>query len=445
LEHARSRGLESAAYPEQPFNGFSLDSTAVRDVRHSRLALRMARELHLGRIDPATVEPAWRSRARRLDDVATLRRLLAAPSVAAVFDSLEPRDRGYWALRQALPALAKLASDEPEWHARGFPRSLRLGDSGIVVVRLRARLQFLGDLAADIDAANGTVFDTRVAEAVRRFQARHGLEVDGILGPATLEALATPLSWRARQVELALERWRWFSDPGSAALIEVDVPNATLQLRDSLLGAERFGARVIVGARSTPTPMLESEVVRVVFNPDWIVPAKIAREELRPQFLASRDVLVRGGYQLLRNGTAVEPTPETIAAIGRTITVRQRPGPANALGRIKFEVAGTTAIHLHDTPGRSLFSRDLRMLSHGCIRVDQPAELAGALLGDDWPRERIGAFGADTVQVTARPPRRVAVRLTYATASVDAQGTLRFRPDRYGRDRSLDVALRQRR
>lgn len=443
LRNAWSRGLDSLGYLPHLFNGFTLDSTAVRDVRLSYLALRMARDLSIGRIDPATLSRSWRLSDRSIDGMATLRRLREAASAAAVFDSLEPRDPGYWRLRRALPALRQLTERAPAWRSQGLPRTLRLGDTSVALPRLRQRLQLLGDLPADSELATGMVLDSMVTLAVRRFQARHGLEPDGVVGSATFEALATPLQWRVRQVELALERWRWFGDPGSAPLIEVDVANATLQLRDSLTGAERFAGRAIVGAPGTPTPLLESQLSRVLFNPAWVVPTTIARQELVPSFRADSVKFVHGNYELLRGTAVVPPTPENLAAVGRGVTLRQRPGPGNALGRIKFEVMGTTAVHLHDTPAPALFTREVRTLSHGCVRVDQPADLAIAVLGPEWNHDRIASATADTMLVSVIPPRRVSVRLMYATAAVDEDGTLWFRPDRYLRDRQLDAALQR--
>lgn len=442
------RGLDPAEYPSMrtpPNNDRRLDATATRDVELSRDAIRLARDLARGRVDPVQLNRVWPLEGRRYDPVATLLRLAAADDRAAVLDALEPRDPGYWRLRRALPALRQLAATAPEWQSHGFPRTLRLGDSSTAVVRLRARLQLLGDLATDSAFTTSVAFDSVLAGAVGRFQWRHGLVTDSIVGPATLEALATPLHWRVRQVELALERWRWFGDPGNAPLIEVDVANATVQLRDSLMGTERFAGRVIVGTRRTPTPLLQSQLSRVLFNPAWVVPTKIAREELVPTFRADSMSFVRGNYELLRGTAAVAPTPENLAAVGRGVTLRQRPGAGNALGRIKFEVMGTTAIHLHDTPAPSLFTRDVRTLSHGCIRVQQPADLAIAVLGSEWSHDRIASVTADTVLVTALPPRAVSVRLMYATVAIDEGGTWLFRPDHYGRDRQLDAALRGRR
>jgi murein L,D-transpeptidase YcbB/YkuD len=445
LGGVRLRGLDEGDYLPTLYSGTGLESLVAHDISMSRGALRMARDLRRGRISPRSLSPSWHLSPRAFDGVTTLQRLLHAASVAAVFDSLEPRDPGYWRLRGALPALMRLAGAAPEFTVRAFPRTLRLGDSTAVVLQLRMRLQLLGDLAADSTRASSTAFDDEVAQAVQRFQARHGLAADGVVGAATLEALAVPLHWRARQVELALERWRWFSEPGDAPVIEVNVADATLQFRDSLLGAERFAGRVIVGTTRTPTPILESQVSRVLFNPGWNVPTKIAREELVPTFRADISRFTRGHYELLRGNTVVPPTPENLDAIGRGVNLRQRPGTGNALGRIKFEVRGTTAIHLHDTPSPGLFLRDVRTLSHGCIRVHQPADLAIAVLGPAWTHERIAVATTDTVQVVAMPPRAVAVRLLYMTALLDEQGMLQFRSDPYGRDRALDAALRRRR
>jgi murein L,D-transpeptidase YcbB/YkuD len=320
---------------------------------------------------------------------------------------------------------------------------LRLGDTGAAVGLLRERLAQLGFLPRDHVPA--TTFDSVTATAVAAFQRANGLAADGVVGASSREALAISAAWRVRQAELTLERWRWFGDPGGGLVIDVDVPAAMVRLRDALTWDTLFEGRAIVGALDTPTPVMESAVGRLVFNPTWVVPNTIARNESRPKFLADSTAFARGRYQLTRAGVVVPPTPENLAEIGRTVTLRQLPGPANALGRIKLEVAGASAIHLHDTPSRTLFTRDTRLLSHGCVRVERPGALAEVLLAGVWAPERIARAAGDSVTRTVALPRPVPVRMMYATVVAGANGVVTFRPDPYGRDRVHDLALKRRR
>lgn len=453
LERATDRGLEPTDYPstsltpdELAVAGHNVDWLAALDAGLSGDAVRFGRALATGRLDPRTIMPAARiDPDRRFDAAATLSRLLAAPDPSAVFDTLEPSDPGYRKLREALPTLRNLATRIPPFPDSLLPGILRSGDPFLGVDRLLAHLRLLGDTAAGErrGGADGR-YDGEGVEAVRRFQSRHGLEPDGIIGPATRAALATPIAWRVRQVELALERWRWFGDAGPGPLVDVDVAAAMLRHRDRGLGEDPLTSRVIVGNADWSTPQLQSTIVRVILNPEWIVPTSIAHGELLPQFRDDSTLFARDGYELRRNGAVLPPTAENLAAVGRGVILRQRPGPRNALGRIKLEIAGTSAIHLHDTPGRHLFADADRWLSHGCVRVERIEGLARRLLAGDvrWPPERITAALADTVSVTVVLREPVPVRLRYATAAIDDQGALVFRPDRYDRDRRLDEALR---
>lgn len=450
LARAADRGLDPYRYPSAGVSPEELavaernaDWLAGLDVALSRDALAMASALAIGRVDPVTIMPAARiAPGRRFAPAAVLDRILAAADPVAVLDSLEPHDGRYRLLRDALPGLRVGADRVPPFSMALLPDVLHPGERFDGATALAAHLARLGDLAAT--AAVDTSYDGALVEAVRRFQARHGLDPDGVVGPATRAALATPLAWRLRQAELALERWRWFGDPVPGPLVEVDVAAATLRHHDPNHPDADLESRVIVGNPDWPTPVLESRIIRVVIHPEWIVPTSIARGELLPEFRADSTLFERDGYELRRGSDVVPPTPENFAAVGQGVTLRQRPGPRNALGRIKLEIAGTSAIHLHDTPGRRLFDTANRWLSHGCIRVEQIEPLARRLLDGElrWSPEQVTAALADTVTVAIALTRPVSVRLRYATAAVDEAGSVIFRPDRYDRDRRLDAALR---
>lgn len=443
LAGAIERGLDPADYPSRsaPEPG-DPDAEAAGDVALSRDLLRMARALVRGRVAPESVDREFVIAGRPFDAVQVLAALVASTDIVATLDLLEPADPDYWHLRRALPVLRRVADTATAWDGAALPRVLRLGDSGVAVRQLRDRLAQLGFLARDTIAV--TTFDSATAEAVAAFQRANGLAGDGVVGPSSRDALAVTAAWRVRQAELTLERWRWFGDPGGGLVIDVDVPAAMVRLREGLTWGTLFEGRAIVGALDSPTPVMESAVWRIVFNPVWVVPNSIARKESLPKFLADSTAFARGRYQLTRGGVVVPSTPENLADIGRTVTLRQLPGPTNSLGRIKLDVAGASAIHLHDTPSRGLFTREGRLLSHGCVRVERPGVLAELLLGGTWEPARVARAARDTVTRAVALPRAVPVRMMYATVVADSSGAVAFRPDPYGRDRVHDAALRRR-
>lgn len=445
LAAARDRGLDPGDYPASriTWHPTDPDSVAHADVALTRDALRMARALAIGRVAPEAMDSGFDLKGRPFDAVQVLTALASSGNVAATLDLLEPADPEYWHLRRALPALREMADTATPWDGSALPRVLRHADSGTAVVHLRQRLAQLGFLPADSVADER--FDSTLVAAVTAFQRHNGLAADGVVGQASRAALAVPLSWRVRQAELTLERWRWFGDPRGRVVIDVDVTAARVRLREGITWGTLFEGRAIVGALDSPTPVMESEVRRIIFNPVWVVPNTIARTELLPKFRVDATAFARGGYQLTRAGSVVPPTPENLADIGRTVTLRQLPGPANSLGRIKLEVAGASAIHLHDTPSRSLFARDVRLLSHGCIRVEQPEMLARSLLTGVWDSVQVARAARDTVTRVVDLARPVPVRMLYLTAHADSSGAVTFRPDPYGRDVALDRALRTRR
>jgi murein L,D-transpeptidase YcbB/YkuD len=291
---------------------------------------------------------------------------------------------------------------------------------------------------------------------VERFQTRHGLVSDGVLGRATVRALRVPLSWRVRQIQLALERLRWLPDIESRRLIAINIPMFRLWAWDAIRpgGAPRLAMDVIVGrALDTRTPVFAGELRTLIFRPYWNVPRSILRQEMLSRIAEDPDYLGREGLEIVRDpgGDALPfaATPETLAALeAGALRVRQRPGPANALGLIKFEFPNDSAVYLHGTPAQDLFARSRRDFSHGCVRVAEPAALAEWVLQEHpgWTRDRILATmtGQRTIRIDV--PHPVQVILFYTTAAVmPDDGTIRFAEDIYGHDARLDRALVARR
>jgi murein L,D-transpeptidase YcbB/YkuD len=314
------------------------------------------------------------------------------------------------------------------WPALELPRgraTLRPGDSAAVVPAIRARLVLLGDLAAD---PGGEAYDSGTVEAMRRFQARHGLQEDGVIGPNVVRALNVSPATRLRTMLVNMERLRWVPDAQPANLLLVNIPEFQLHVHeaDTLVRS----MRVVVGTAATRTVIFSDTVSTIVFSPTWTVPPGMTRRLILPAMRRDPDYLRRENMEII-GGTPQQPI------------IRQRPGPNNALGRVKFLFPNSYHIYMHDTPARQLFGRDQRAFSQGCIRLADPQWLAEYLLRHDpsWTRSRIEramVSGRETfVPLTERPP----VWLVYFTAWEDREGRLNFRDDIYGHDERLAAEL----
>jgi murein L,D-transpeptidase YcbB/YkuD len=295
-------------------------------------------------------------------------------------------------------------------------------------------------------------YEGPIVEGVRRFQARHGLEPDGVIGKSTLAALGTPLAWRVRQIELSLERLRWLPDLRDQRFVAINVPMFRLWGWNSIppSGAPSFTMGVIVGrALSTQTPVFVEQMREVIFRPYWNVPGSILRNEVLPAIERDPNYLQRQNMEIVRgqgdDADPVEATAENLTRLRQgALRVRQRPGPRNALGLIKFVFPNEENVYMHGTPAQELFARSRRDFSHGCVRVEDPVALAQwALEGvPDWDRDRMlsAMAGSQSIHVTLARP--IQVILFYTTAAVMPEdGTIWFADDIYRHDARLDRAL----
>jgi murein L,D-transpeptidase YcbB/YkuD len=285
----------------------------------------------------------------------------------------------------------------------------------------------------------GTLYDEPVVTAVRRFQLRHGLAADAVIGPATLAALNVPVAARIEQLRVNLERARWvFYDPESEFLA---VNIAGFQLYLVRRGEVVWRTRVQVGRPYRQTPIFKAEMTYLVVNPTWTVPPTIFRNDILPAvrrdpaYLASRNIDAFDS-----SGAAIDPATADWSGRNPPYRLVQRPGADNALGRIKFMFPNEHAVYLHDTPSRDLFERDSRAFSSGCIRVEDPFELAEHLLGQRG-RERLDGITATGRTQTVFLDKPMTVMLLYWTAEVDAEGGVSFFPDVYARDPGVLAAL----
>jgi murein L,D-transpeptidase YcbB/YkuD len=465
LRTAFGDGLEPDDYRSGPLDRWrmalqanaapSAPEQARFDVALSAGMLRFLHHLRSGRVDPRTVgfrlsaPPDLPDLAAMLRHAATDRQLI--DTAAHVRPSLAQYD----ALCAVLSRyrLLALLPDSARGELPTFGAALRPGQPYSGLEALRQRLAALGDLPAGIPLDDESRYQGRIVEGVKRFQVRHGLTDDGVIGRRTEAALRVPLAWRVRQIELALERLRWLPLVGPQRLIAINIPMFRLWAWES--GSPHrdpsFGIDVIVGrALRTRTPVFVEQLREVIFRPYWNVPPSIARHEIVPILERDPDYLHREDMEIVQGpgdeARAIAVNADNIALLRQgALRVRQRPGPKNALGLIKFVFPNTENVYMHGTPAQALFSRSRRDFSHGCVRVEDPVALAEWVLAGrpDWTRERILSAMAGTQSIRVPVTQPIPVILYYTTAAVMPEdGTIHFAEDIYGHDAALDRALR---
>lgn len=418
---------------------------AERDLLLTEALIRYGYQRRFGKVNPARMEPAWnfaRGFANGSDPVAILDEAIRAPSLAGLLQERIPGGPWYEQLQAALARYRALDA------AGGWPPVppgpvLQAGDAGPRVDDLRRRLAAEGDLPAAAAGADGQPFDEVLARAVGAFQERHALAADGRVGPATLRELNVTARERLDMLRLSLERVRWLSGDVPATYVVVNVAAFRVGLvRDRRLA---WTSRVVVGRAARQTPIFRGTMTYVELNPTWTVPPTILREDILPKLKRDPGYLRRENISVIdRQGRLVDPFSVDWRAYSRGVpyTLRQEPGPANSLGRIKLMFPNAHAVYLHDTPAKELFDRPERTFSSGCIRVEDPLALAELVLDDpQWNRASLEAAIAEgrTRRVNLRRP--LPVLLVYLTAIADPDGTARFFRDVYGRDAALLAAL----
>ncbi|MCS6924279.1 MAG: L,D-transpeptidase family protein [Candidatus Binatia bacterium] len=405
-----------------------------------------------GRIDPETDRTEWQASRRKIDLVSLLEHALATNQVVRVLRTAAPSHPLYVQLRQALAHYREIAA-AGGWATVPDCPTLSPGDRAPCVPHLRARLRAEGFLASDRDAAAATdQYDDTLARAVRRFQRRYGLSPDAIVGPATRAALNVPATARARQIALNLERLRWLPRELPPRALVINIAGFSLEAWEH--GRPVWNTRIVVGKEATATPVFSAPMTHLVLNPEWHLPHSIATKELLPRIRRNPNYLTAHRIQVLQrvNGKSTVIDPRTVnwrqlSAEYFPYRLRQEPGPTNSLGRIKFMLPNPFNIYLHDTPphSRHLFENRVRTFSHGCIRVEEPLELATYVLRENpqWTQDTLVAALDRGTRRTVRLTSPLPVHIVYWTAWVDQEGVVQFRPDIYGYDTRLEKALRK--
>ncbi len=390
-----------------------------------------------GRINPETIDPEWLANRRGKDMIPVLEEAVASGAVAETLDGLRPRMAGYQAMRDVLADLRRVAADGGWAPVPTGPR-LEPGASDPRVPIVRDRL---------LGWAGDDHFDDELQGAVRAFQARHGLDAVGSVGPQTLAALNVPVEDRIAQLEVNMERWRWLpEDPGERHILV----NAAAFTVDVVENGERVRRiRGIVGRNYRQTPVFTGTMTYLVLAPYWHVPPGIAQNDQLPRIRQDPRWVMQQRMTLLDAATNRPVDPLSVkwagmtgAQFNRQFRLRQEPGPTNALGDVKFMFPNRYNVYLHDTPARDLFDRTARDFSSGCIRVEDALGLAEHLLAvEGWDRAQIDQAVRAGRERTVRLSRPYAVHLQYWTAWVDDDGVLQFRDDIYSRDPRVRDAM----
>ena len=431
--------------------GSASAAVARFDVSLTVCTMRYVSALRIGRINPRHFQFGLDVEHKKYDLAQFLRdRILIASNLQPVFDEVEPPFAGYRRTEQALARYMELASSDDGEKLPAVSKPIEPGQPYPGTLRLARLLRLVGDLPASADPpGDAHIYDGQLVEAVKNFQRRHGLDADGRLGPSTIKQLNVPLQERVLQLQLTLERWRWLPAEFSAPPIIVNIPDFRLRALDENNNVV-MDMRVVVGkAMRTRTPVFSREMTYVVLRPYWNVPPSILRGEIVPAIQRDRSYIARKNYEVTTQAgevvTSGEISDEVLAQLrAGKLAVRQKPGPSNALGLVKLIFPNEHNVYLHSTPSQNAFSRSRRDFSHGCIRVEKPAELAAWVLRNNpgWTLERVQqGMQGEKDNVTVNLAKPVPVFIVYGTSLAYENGDVHFTDDIYGHDAKLAAVL----
>ena len=427
------------------------DTVARFDAALTVSVMRYISDLHIGRVNPKHFNFGIDIEQKKYDlPQFVTTRVIHAADVQSVLDSVEPPYNGYKATEAMLQKYLQLAAQGDGPQIPDVAKTVAPGDAYAGVNPLVTRLRLLGDLHADtVVDANSPTYSGPVVDGVKTFQSRHGLAVTGKIDKQTISQLNTPLAFRVSQLQDALERWRWLPPQFPQPPIVANIPEFILRAYGPNQKVA-FASNVVVGkALRTQTPIFANTMKYIVFRPYWNVPTGIVRGEIIPAITRDRNYISKKNFEVTDfNGKVITDGPisdEVLAQLrAGKLTVRQKPGPTNSLGLIKLMFPNEYNVYLHSTPAQQLFSQSRRDFSHGCVRVEKPAELAAYVLRNQppWTLEKVQEAmqsGPDDQQVNLTTP--VPVLILYVTAVVEEDGTVHFFDDIYGYDKLLEAVL----
>jgi murein L,D-transpeptidase YcbB/YkuD len=459
LKNANSRGLEPEDYDASrwPLRLSKLrQNPSERDLILFDTALtistmRYIRAVHLGRANPKQFNFQLDNGGSQFSLAEFIENKVAnSTDPAADIQKLEPPFPGYRKLLALLPVYEEYARKDDGEKLQTTPKTVRPGQPYASLARLGRFLQLIGDIPSSTQLdPNATIYDGVLVDGVKHYQDRHGEDPTGELDARTINELNTPAAARINQITLTLERWRWLPHSFAQPPVVVNLPEYRLRAMNPD-GTVSFYKKVIVGkAYGHQSPVFEKDIQYVVFRPYWDVAPGIQRNEIAPHIERDPNYIAKHNFQVITaKGEVVTDnavSPEVLQGIktGR-LMVRQKPGSTNSLGLVKIIFPNPEDVYLHGTDEPQLFSRDIRDFSHGCIRVDQPADLVAWVLRNNpgWDLERVkGAMNGDKDNLQVNLVTRIPVLIVYGTVAVNEENQIRFFDDIYGYDAALEKAL----
>jgi L,D-transpeptidase YcbB len=422
------------------------------DVALTVCAMRYISDLHIGKVNPKHFAFGFDIEAKKYDLPEFLKtNVIDASDIAGALVQVEPPYPGYKRTIQALHTYLQLAKESDGQPLLAITKPIAPGDSYAGVPQLTSLLRLVGDLPADANVPpDATTYQAPLVDALKSFQRRLGREPDGKITAQTVADLNVPLTSRVRQMQLTLERWRWLAVAPHAAPLVANIPEFRLRAYDENFKVA-LSMNVVVGkAYGHDTPVFGDSMEYVVFRPYWSVPYSIARAEFLPKITRDPDYLAKKGFEVVDSKqnvvTSGTVTPEVLEQLrSGKLFIRQTPGPKNSLGLVKFIFPNNYNVYMHDTPEQVFFSKSRRDFSHGCIRLERPADVAVWVLrnnpGWDMDHVRAAMNGTTTQQVNLAHP--IPVLIVYGTAIVTEDGIVHFYDDIYGHDAALEKVLQK--
>ena len=444
VRRAYEHGLNPADYHFSTINELHADAVESQstdaEILFTDAFLLYASHFLNGKLNPEEVEGEWQAVRREGNAKSFLKKCLASGNIEAHFRELEPENVSYHGLLEALKKYREIQKNGG-WDLFEAGETLKPQMAGARVTALKHRLSIEGYFL--MEGNPNDVYTQDLSEAVREFQKHHGLEVDGNVGKQTLASLNIPVSSKIAQIRANMERLRWISQDMGAHYVFVNIADFTMKVyRGDTLSYQQ---NVVVGKPFRKTPVFSDLMTYFVLNPYWTVPPTILFNDVLPEVKKDINYLKVKNMKVLKGSEVVDPQTIDWSKLSRSnfpYTIRQDPGPTNALGAVKFMFPNKYNIYIHDTPSKELFNRPDRAFSSGCIRLNKPMGFVDYLITDipDWNSEKVDntlKTGKDKTVMLKRP---INVHILYLTAWADDSG-VQFRNDVYQRDAAVIEAL----
>jgi L,D-transpeptidase YcbB len=445
LLNSEEEGLNPSDYSinklqkfEKKYDSLNDKNRGIYDILFTHSLQKYISHLTNGRLNPRGLYKNWDLKENKIDINRTLAILLKSDSLAYKINQLKPNHVVYKSLKKAL----KIINTFPDYNFKTLEITDKIvqNDTNPSLIDIKKRLIYWNDMQPEDSLS--TVYDEVTFEAVKKFQARHGLAADGVIGKGTIVSLNFSKSQRKEQILANLERWKWFPKEMGDEYIIVNIPDYKLTLvkdKDTIRTH-----KVIVGRDKRQTPILSSNLTNVIFNPTWTVPPTILKEDVIPAITKNRSYLAQTNIKIYdANGNLVSANDWKLSS-AKSYRYVQSPGTFNSLGMVKLIFPNRFSIYLHDTNHRDFFGKQMRSLSSGCVRVEKPLELAEYLLNDEtnWNLEKITETLQSEKTKQIKIKNKVDVHILYWTAWSE-KNTLIFRDDIYNLDADLYQKLRK--